>query len=58
MKNVYRQKVDDEIFLDAIDLPPLAHLDTSLMNELKFHARFLVIYAAKMKKDRVLRDQS
>jgi hypothetical protein len=54
----YNEKHLFKKFLDIIDLPPLGHLDASLKNDLKFHARFLVMFASKMKRDRVVKDRS
>jgi hypothetical protein len=44
--------------LNVVELPTLAHLDSSLKEDLKFHARFLAMHVAKMKRDIVLRDKS
>jgi hypothetical protein len=42
----------------VIEIPPLARLDVSLMNDFKFYARFLAMYVTKMKKDWIKKDQS
>jgi hypothetical protein len=44
-------------FLKEIEIPPLSRLDSSLMNDLRFYARFLSLFAAKMKKDWVRKDK-
>jgi hypothetical protein len=44
--------------LKVIEIPPLGRLDTSLMEDIKFYARFLAMFAAKMKKDWVKEDKS
>jgi hypothetical protein len=54
----YNEKQLFKKFLDEVDLPPLAHLDVSLKEDLKFHAKFLAMFVSKMKKDRVSSDQS
>jgi hypothetical protein len=45
-------------FLKVIEVPPLARLDTSLMEDFRFYARFLEIYVIKMKKDWVKKYES
>jgi hypothetical protein len=37
--------------LKVIEVPRLARLDVNLMEDFRFYARFLAIYASKMKKD-------
>jgi hypothetical protein len=37
-------------FSKVIEVPQLARLDVSLIEDFRFYARFLVIYATKMKK--------
>jgi hypothetical protein len=54
----YKEKQIYKKFLVANELPPLAPLDSSLMIDLKFHARFLAKYVAKTKKDRILRNKT
>jgi hypothetical protein len=54
----FNQKQLYKKFLKVIEVPPLARLDVSPMNDFKFYARFLAIYVTKMKKDWVRRDQS
>jgi hypothetical protein len=50
----YREKQLYKKFIKMIEVPPLGRLDLSLMQDIKFYARFLAIYAAKRKKDWVL----
>jgi hypothetical protein len=45
-------------FLKVIEVPPLARLDVSLMEDFRFYARFLAIFVSKMKKDWVKKDQN
>jgi hypothetical protein len=44
-------------FLKVIEVTPLARLDVSLMEDFRFYARFLAIFASTMKKDWVKKDQ-
>jgi hypothetical protein len=53
----YNEKQLYKKFLDIIEIP-LSRLDSSLMEDLRFYARFLVMYATKMKKDWVQDDKS
>jgi hypothetical protein len=45
-------------FLDVIDVPPLLYENSDLMFHIRFYARFLSIYVAKMKLDWANREQS
>jgi hypothetical protein len=54
----YNEKQLYKKYLNVIELPPLAHLDSSSKEDWKFHGRFLTINAAKMKKGRVFRDKN
>jgi hypothetical protein len=42
----------------VIEVPPLGHPDAELMLDSKFYARFLALYASKMKKDWVRIDMN
>jgi hypothetical protein len=42
----------------VIEIPQLGRFDTSLMEDVKFYARFLAMYPAKMKKDWVKEDKN
>jgi hypothetical protein len=42
--------------LKIIEIPPLGGLDLSLMEDIRFYARFLAMFASKMKKDCVRKD--
>jgi hypothetical protein len=44
--------------LKVIEVPPLARLDVSLMEDFRFYSRFLAIYATKMKKYWVKKDEN
>jgi hypothetical protein len=47
----YREKQLYKKFLKVIEIPLSCQFDTSLKDDIKFYASFLVIFAAKMKKD-------
>jgi hypothetical protein len=38
-------------FIDVIEIPHLGHLDLGLKQNIIFYAKFLALYAAKMKRD-------
>jgi hypothetical protein len=46
----YNEKQLYKKFLKVMKIPPLGRLDFSLMNDMKFNARFLAMLTAKMKK--------
>jgi hypothetical protein len=54
----YNQNQLYKKFLKVIEVSPLTRLDVSLMEDFRFYARFLAIFAIKMKKDWVRKDES
>jgi hypothetical protein len=54
----YNEKQLYKKFLKVIEVPRLARLDVSLLEDFRFYARFLAIYASKMKKDWVKKDRN
>jgi hypothetical protein len=47
----FNEKKQYKNFLKVIEIPPIAKLDAELLFDVKFYARFLAIYLAKMKKE-------
>jgi hypothetical protein len=43
-------------FLNVVEIPPLGHFDMELKLDIEFYARFLAMYASKMKRKNVKTD--
>jgi hypothetical protein len=54
----FQEKQFYKKFLSVIEIPPLGHLDYELKFDLRFYARFLSMYVAKLKLDWVKMEES